>query len=238
MATVLTIFLTLLFTGVIGMLTYFTVSLTWIGLRIYFLKFKIEEHPILIAMIEDVLQRICKEEGIRVFHKTHEEINKGVTEKKEEAVGLYVHAKDAEHQKKYDDVRQVIEKLEKKWKLPYKELCIIAGVEYNVEEDSYVLPKILLCKEKAEKYGGLLSYYSTYFHEIGHHFAIKANGDRSEEAADLIGYKLVHENLPFFFQIFPYINFHYRLKKDDLTTKELLKAYFQYWQYLRIKNKK
>lgn len=238
MATALTIFLSLLFTGVIGMFTYFSVSLKWLSLRIYFLKFKIEEHPILIAMIEDVLQRICKEEGVRVFHKTYEEINKGVTEKKEEAVGLYVHAKDAEHQEKCDDARLTIERLERRWRQPYKELCKIAGVECNVEEDSYVLPKILICKEKAEKYGGLLSYYSTYFHELGHHFAIKGNGDRSEEAADLIGYKLVLENLPFFFQVFPYINFHYRLKKKDLTVKELLKAYFQYWQYLRIKNKK
>jgi hypothetical protein len=238
MAIGIIIFLMLLLIGVIGTFTYFPLKLKWLNLQLYFLQFKIEEHPILIVMVDDVLQKICKEEGIRVFHKTYEEINKGVTEKKDEAVGLYVHAKDAEHQKKCDDVRLTIERLERQWRQPYKDICKIAGVECDIEEDSFILPKILICKEKAMKYGGLLSYYSTYFHEIGHHLAIKANGDKSELAADTEAYKLITKNLPDFFRLFPYIDYEYRLNLPKLTFKKKLKLYYQYWQYLRIKNKK
>jgi hypothetical protein len=107
-----------------------------------------------------------------------------------------------------------------------------------MKEDTLIVPRILICKEETMKFGGLVSYYSTYFHEFGHHFAIKANGDRSELAADTEAYRLVCENLPDFFQLFSHINFEYRLKLSELTIKKRLILYYHYWQYLRIKNQK
>ena len=128
--------------------------------------------------------------------------------------------------------------MEKKWKRPYKDICDFFGNECNMKEDTLIVPKILICKEETIKFGGLLSYYSTYFHEFGHHFAIKANNDRSELAADTVAYRLVIENLPDFFRLFSYINFEYRLNLPKPTFKEKLKLYYHYWQYLRIKNQK
>lgn len=238
METAFTIFIILMFTGVIGMITYFSVSLKWISLTIYFLQFKLEKHPILIAMLDDVLQRLSTEENVPVFHKSYEELNEDYPEDRDKAVGMYVHSANLEHQKKCDDALQEVRNLEKKWNRPYKDICEFLGTECNMKEDTLIVPKILMCKEETMKYGGLLSYYSTYFHEFGHHFAIKANGDRSELAADTQGHRLVSENLPDFFRLFPYINFEHRLKLPELTLKERFTLYYHYWQYLRIKNKK
>ena len=222
---------------ILCMVGYFYISLYWLNLDLYFLKFDISKHPILIAMIEDVLQKIGDKEGVKVFYKSYEDLNKNYPEEKDKAVGLYVYTLDAEHQKKTDDFRREIEAVEKRWRKPYNEVCKFVGCDSFIEEDSFILPKILLCKEQILKYG-LLSYYSTYFHEFGHHFAIKANGDRSEEGADIMGYKLVTENLPFYFQLFSYINFRHRIKSGELTIKEKLIAYYGYWRYTRIKNSK
>jgi len=238
MAIILTILIILFFAFIIGMIGYFAISLKWLGLEIYFLRFKIEQHPMLIMMVEDVLERLSKEENVPVFYKTYEELNKNETNEKEKAVGMYVHTKNAEHQKKCDDFVNQVKDLEKEWKRPFNDICKIVGVDKTMEIDEFVLPKILLCREVAMKYGGLLSLYATHFHEFGHHFAIKTNDDRSEEAADIQGYKLIEENLPYFFKLFPYINYTHRLKTAELTIRETLRAYWQYWQYLRIKNKK
>ena len=139
---------------------------------------------------------------------------------------------------------QELQKIEIGDYVKIKELDINLMLDYDYSilkrliEDDFVLPKILLCREMTMKYGGLLSLYATHFHEFGHHFAIKQCGDRSEEAADKYGYKLIEENLPYFFKLFPYINYTHRLKTAELTIRETLRAYWQYWQYLRIKNKK
>lgn len=238
MAIILTILITLFFAFVIGMLVYLFIEIRWLGLSIYFMKFRIEGHPMLIMMVEDVLERLGKEENVPVFYKTYEELNKNETNEKEKAVGMYVHSASAEHQKKCDDALQEIRQMERDWRKPYNEICRLVGVESRLIEDDFVLPKILLCREMTMKYGGLLSLYATHFHEFGHHFAIKQCGDRSEEAADKYGYKLIEENLPYFFKLFPYINYTHRLKTAELTIRETLRAYWQYWQYLRIKNKK
>ena len=232
------IFAVLLGASIVGTIGYFLITLKWLSLEIYFLKFRIEKHPMLIMMVEDVLERLSKEEKVPVFYKTYEELNKNETNEKEKAVGMYVHTKNAEHQKRCDDFVNQVKELEREWKRPFNDICKIVGVDKTMEVDEFVLPKILLCREVAMKYGGLLSLYATHFHEFGHHFAIKQCGDRSEEAADKYGYKLIEENLPYFFKLFPYINYTHRLKTAELTIRETLRAYWQYWQYLRIKNKK
>ena len=204
----------------------------------YFLFFKLEKHPMLIAMLEDVFQRICKEEGIRVFQKTYEELNANEPNEKDKTLGMYVYTLDSEHQQKMNKCLVEIEELEIKWKMPYKKLCQFVGHDTTIGKEDFVLPRILLCKkEEIEKYG-LLTYYCTQFHELGHHFAGKENGKHGEDDANRIAYRLMAQNFPYFFQLIPFINFRYRLNMKELTMKEKLRAYIEYLQYLRVKNKK
>jgi hypothetical protein len=213
-------------------------QVTWLGLQVRFLRFKLEQHPALIKMIDDVLLRITTEQNLPVFYKTYEELNKGRggTEEKKEALGMYVYTRDPEHQKNCDNTLRKIRELEKKYRKSYRDICKFAGEETNVQEDSFVLPKILLCHEEAQKFG-LLAFYSTYFHEIGHHYAITLNNDESEEAADRIAREMVRTNLPYFFTILPFIDYRYKLE-DEPTIKVRLKAYWDYYRnykHLKIK---
>jgi hypothetical protein len=221
----------------LAMALYATLMILWLRIDMYFLKFKIEKHPVLQSMIEDTIVRILKEENLSVFFKTYEELNKGKTKDKEKALGMYVYTRDAEHQKKNDYLREEIEQLEREWHKPIAEICKLVGANSTLDKEDYTLPKILMCKDSISLYG-YLAYYATFFHEIGHHISIKYNDDRTEDGADAVGYKLVIENFPFFFQLFPFLNFRHRLDMDELTIFEKLRAYYQFLRYLRINRKK
>jgi hypothetical protein len=211
-------------------LGYAFLHLFWLGLELRFLRFKLEDHPALIELIESVLQRITTEQNLPVFYKTYEEIN-AKKEKGKEALGVYVYSRDVDHKKKNEKTLQKIRNLEKKYNRPYKDICKLFGEECNIEEDSFIYPKILLCHKEAEVYG-LLAFYSTYFHEIGHHFAITLNNDESEEAADRIAREMVRDNLPYFFQLLPFIGYTHRLKEEP-TVWEKIKGYWNYYRYYK-----
>lgn len=234
--TAITIIVIAIVLYVLGTVGYLYLQIKWLTIDLYFLRFKIEDHPILITMVDDVFKKITEEEGIRVFYKTIDELNEGVIKEEEKALALYVHCKDEdiEINKKF---RQEIDELERKWHRPYKEICKIIGTDTKIREDTFILPRIILCKEQIQKFG-LLSFYGTHFHELGHHFAIKANGDCTENAANIEGYKLVLKHLPYFFQLFTGITLRDRIGLPELTVREKLRAYYQYLIYLRIKNKK
>lgn len=106
---------------------YFFISLYWLKILMYFLKFKLEEHPMLIMMLDDVFQRICDEQGIKVFEKTYEELNSKETNEDEKVMGRYVYTLEAEHQQKMNKCLAEIEELEIKWRMPYKKLCLFVG---------------------------------------------------------------------------------------------------------------
>lgn len=217
-------------------LGYAFLQLFWLGLELRFLRFKLEDHPALIELIESVLHRITTEQNLPVFFKTYKELNAKKGEGKE-ALGMYVYTRNPEHQRDCDNTLQKIRELEKRYRKSYKEICRLAGEETNVQEDSFVLPKILLCHEEAEKFG-LLAFYSTYFHEIGHHFAITLNDDESEEAADRIAREMVRENLPYFFQLLPFIGYTHRLNEEPKFWGKV-KGYWEYYRHyhkLKIKN--
>lgn len=212
-------------------------NLLRLGVEIYFLRFKLERHPLLINVIEDVLDNVCREEGIRVFHKSHEDLNKDSLEDMEKVLGKYVYTVDAEYQKTVNAALHDIENLELKYRKSYPDICAMAGVEFKGSKERFVLPRILLCDEKLLDLG-LGSYYSTYFHELGHHFAAKALGNNhTEEDADAYAVKLIQERLPNFLQAIPYFNFQYRVEHDFKLTRVKLNAYCEYLKYY-IKNKK
>jgi len=220
----------------IGLIFLF-LNLLRLSIELYFIRFELERHPILINIIEDVLDTICREEGIRVYHKSYEELNKNRTEEKEKAVGKYIYTCDAKYQKTVDNALRDIENLELKYKMSYPDICALAGKECNYGKEYYVLPRILLCDERLFAHG-LSAYYGTYFHELGHHFATKVLGDNhNEEDADIQGRILIKERLPILLQAIPYFNFEIRIEKDIKLTKTKVNAYWEYLKYY-IKNKK
>ncbi len=225
----------ILFFSIVSFL-FFVVGIFITRINIYFLVFKLEKHPILIKMIEDIFQRICKEEGIGVFYKNYAELNPEGIKNDEEALGRYIYTTDADWQKKINKLLIEIENLENKYNMPYHRLCKLVGSEKIINKEIFVLPRILLCNEQTKKYG-LLSYYSTHFHELGHHFAVKTMGNHTENDANIIAQKLIIENLPFFFQLFPFMDFRYSIG-NKLKLTEKIRAYYEFLLYLRVKNKK
>jgi hypothetical protein len=214
-------------------------SISWLSIDIYFLSLKIENHPVLRVMVNDVLDQICKEEGLRIFNKTYDQLNADVKDDKDKSLGMYVYTLDEGHQKRVDDALCFVEDLELKYKKSYKDICILVGTTTTLEKEDFILPRILLCTDKLMTAFGANSYYSTFFHEIGHHFVAKEIGKHKEEDADRRARAIILERLPYFFQLFPYFNFRFRLNKEfykELSVKEKLKAYYGFLKYY-IKNK-
>ena len=209
-----------------------TTFVSWLTIDLYFLQLEIENHPYLHVLLETTLQAICKEENIRVYHKSYEEINK---DGKSDAVGRYVYTHDADFQKKMNDALAGIEALERKYGQSYEVMCAEAGVATEGKE-CFVLPQIQLCDESLLAYG-LKTYYTTWLHELGHHFVEKEHLEQSEEAADKKAFELVLKRLPFFFQLMPYFRYKYSLHTPDLTLKERKIALLQYAKYY-IRNRK
>lgn len=209
-------------------------AMFFLNVEIYFLKFKLEEHPKLLTIIENMVQNICIEESIKVFHKTFEELNIGTIDENKKAVGRYVYTIDQEYQQRINKSLDEIEELEVKYKMPYKQLCAFVGHETTIDKENFVLPRILLCDEELKKYGWK-SYYDTFFHELGHHFAVKEIGtEHNEIDADKYAYILIKQSLPFYFRLIFDFQFRYRLDKTELAGKEKLIAYISYLKYLII----
>ncbi len=205
--------------------------MTKLQIELYFLTWKIEKHPVLKSMVDDVLKTICDEERITVFHKTFKEANQDIDDENEKALGMYVYTLDKEHETKLEKICHEVRDLEFKFGMPYKEICRLQGIETKYNSEDFILPQIILCNDALMKFG-LGNYYSTYFHEIGHHFAVKKIGKHREEDANILGHQVILERLPFFFQLFSDFNFRYRdgIRKK-LTAKENRIAIFGYLKY-------
>jgi hypothetical protein len=208
-----------------------SVLLMVFGVEMHFLKFKIENHPALTKMAEDVLYNICEQEGIKVFHKSYQEINVGRT-KENGAVGMYIYTTDGEYQQTVNKCLREIESMEQEYRLPYKNICALVGHESTVDKEDFVLPKILLAQDSLKAYG-LTSYYDTFFHELGHHFAVKEMGEHNEEDANRYGAMLARKYLPSYFFLFHGFKYRFASDANALTTKEKIKAYYEYLLYLK-----
>jgi hypothetical protein len=221
--------LIILVVGILAIATMFA----WFSVDTYFMCFKFEKHPKLIAMLDSVAHEICDEEGIGVFNKSYAEVNKDKP-KGEEAVGMYIYTLDEEYQQKVNKNYKEIRDLEEKYGMSYERICRVVGVDSTTTAEDFILPKILLCKDSLLKWGWS-SYYSTFFHEIGHHFAAKELGKHTEEDADRYAYKIIKERLPIYFQLFYGWHFEYKLKVS-MKRKDIVIAHISYLQYLIEKN--
>ena len=223
-----------LFVGGILVLGAFAIlfMFAYLAVDTHFMCFKFEKHPKLLAMLETTAQDICKEEGIKVFNKPYNEVNKD-REKGDEVVGMYIYTLDEEYQQRMNKTLKEVQDLENKYGMPYERICKVAGSDSTVTKEDFILPKILLCKDSLLKFGWG-SYYSTFFHEIGHHFAAKELGKHTEEDADRYSHKLIKERLPVYFRLFFNWHFEYRLK-IYMNRKEMMAGYIGYLRYLTEK---
>ena len=220
---------------IIGAVLLFIVgALSFLSIDLYFLCFKFEKHPRLIAIIEKVVQDISAEEDLPIFVKPYKEMNKDRKEGNE-AVGMYIYTTCKDYQERVNKNYVELVLIEKKYGKTYHELCVLTGVDSTLTKEDYLLPRILIA-DSLMKYG-TGSYYATVFHELGHHFAVKEKGvDHDETDADRHGYMLAKERLPFYFQLFSDFNFSYRIVENELNWKGKLKGYLGYTWYL-ITNK-
>jgi len=205
-----------------------------ISLTLYFLKFDFKKHPVLINYVEHVLQIISNNENINIFNVDYDEMNANETNPNEFAVGLYVHM-PTENQKRIDELLVEIENFEKRYGMPIDKICLMVGTK-PINKKRYQYPHILLAKEQLMKYG-LANYYSTHFHELGHHFAIKLNNDRSEKTANEMARNIILKHLPFYFQLFYNFRFEFQLDLPKMSAKEKFLAYYGYLKYY-VKNYK
>jgi hypothetical protein len=211
----------------IGLLLIGLFLMAWMSIDLYFLCFKLKKHPVLIDLIETKLKTICEREGIHVYNISYEELNKNVEDENHKALGKYCYTLDIEHQKLIKEYVNSCNNLNR----------LIDGDSYDDDIKKHVLPKILLCKEYHVKLFGLSSYYGTYLHELGHHFAVKEMQDKHDETdADRYAYQIVVKEFPLFFQLISDFNFSFRLENTELTFNRKVVALLQFLSYI-IKNK-
>lgn len=228
-----------LLTLTIGLTLFSFGSSFYFKFSLYFLRLKLENHPLLIQKVEKVLNDICTAENIAVFHVPYEVLNEGVNEPKSKAIGRYVYSTDLEKTlKTIEEIKADMRAMELKHGKPYNTLCIEAGLT-PPDEKRLHMPRILLTGEM-EKYGGLEYYFGTYFHELGHHFVVKNIGatvDHTEEDADKYAAELVKNHLPHYFLFFFSFAYRFKLTGISLTKKEKIKAFIEFLGYLKEKRK-
>lgn len=168
-----------------------------LSIDLYFMKFKMGKHPVLIKLVDDLLKSICYDEKITVFNKSFDELNKDVKDDNEKVVGTYVY-------------------------------CSSVSSHYNK-----IYPRIYLCDDYLMKLG-IDHYHNTFFHEIGHHFAIKKIGrEHDEEDANKIARQIILDKLPSLFQLIPNYSFEYIIDNVELSFRKKIIAYLDYLKYYK-----
>lgn len=220
----------------VGMLLVCFGALIIIKIEMYFLHFDIEKHPLLIQKINNVLETICKEQGITVFQVSYDELNENQPDPNKRAVGKYIYSTDPDYNKNIKEILADVLEIERKYGKPYHVLCQEVGVKI-VRKERFVIPRIMMCADLEHFSNSLCSYYGTYFHELGHHFAHIELGEdgNTEEAADRCAGKLVKQYLPLYFLLFFRFGYWFREYGATLNWKENIKAHIQFLFYLKEK---
>ena len=200
--------------------------------RIKFLIFKIEKHPILIEMVDSTLNNICDTEGIKVFNKSEKELNKGIVNVADWAAGKYHYTLNQEFQESANNGLKKIEEIEYEYGMPYEKIVTLINYEGDVKKEEFILPRISLAQDFLMDLG-LKYYYETFFHELGHHFAIKELGvEHTEKDANRYAEILINKHFPQYFKLFLFV-----YSRINLTPIEEIKLYLQYFYFYYLKSK-
>ena len=197
----------------------------------YFSLLNFEKNPMIMKIIDNILTQICIEENVPVFYKTMDELNSDDEDKKNEAVGKYYYFTSdktelAEQCK--STILQMIE-LEKKYGESYAEICIKYGYK-PYEKDIFTYPRIEIAKDylcsESSGLSGHKSFYSTWLHELGHHFAVKDMGkEHNEDDANRYAKEIIINRLPSYFKLM--YEFYYDI---ELSFTDRIVAIYTYYK--------
>lgn len=173
-------------------------------LKIYFGNMDLYNHPYLEKIIKNSLHKIAKKENVGVFDIPFDELNK---DEEKKACGAYINIfPETEEDKKYvEKIRktyQDIVELEEKYGKPYHVMYEESFNEPSKHKThEFCIPRIVIANKTKKDSWDRLYYYKVLAHELGHHFAIKGNGDRSEERANEIAANLILNHTPTYFRL-------------------------------------
>lgn len=200
-------------------------------IKLYFLGFRLKNHPQLIKLLDDTIEKICKLNNIDVYYLTEHDIIQYKIVEKVNFIGLY------RSYKNIDSANYFNEKLNK-LRQDYGDV-INNDIIMNYLRLQYKLPQIIINideinVDKPE------TYYYVLFHELGHHYARLNELSDSEDDADLMGYMLVKKYLPKYFQLFYYFTSYFTINNnmsidDNLSIPEKIIAIIE---FLKVSIKK
>jgi hypothetical protein len=232
---IIDILLILLVVALVGGSIAIALSGLYIKVDLHFLSLKLDDHPLLIQKLDDVVKFICEKEKLKVFHIPYDVMNEKVDDPDKKAIGKYVYSTSPnDYKKTLAEVQADIQETEKKYGRSYDELCISAGVK-PIRKERFYIPRIMMCEEN-EKYGSAESYYGTLFHELGHHFVVKKIGaieEHDEKDADKSAAELIKEYLPHYYLLFFWFGYRFRETGVTLTSREKFKAIIKFLLFLR-----
>lgn len=218
-----------------------------LSLKVYFGMIDLGKHPYLKKTINDTLNKIARKEGIGVFDLSYDELNKDEKDEKKKACGVYVNLKkDDEFTEKIKKTYNDILEIEKKYGIPFH---VMYEKEFkkpsSVRIYKFHFPRIEIAKDENPNRWTELYYFKTFAHELGHHFAIKNENNRSEERANEIGAKLILNHTPTYFRLI--YGSLFDVVFDDKENKKKFGmpsgikfwklVWVYYWDYYRKKNK-
>jgi len=197
-----------------------TIEILSTNIEIYFLKFDFKNFLQMAEVIENTLYDICEKENIEVFNKTDAELNAG---KKELLLGTYICLSEP----KDEDDRRLIGIVNDFRKLFGQKNSILSSSDI----EKITFPRILIVN-KEEHPLKQRGYYITFFHELGHHFALKDINSTKESDADNYAWKLICESLPDYYRLI----FENSLGKPNRLTK--VERFRLYRKFLKVKKQK
>lgn len=202
-----------------------------LSLILYFMTINLDKHPYLKKTIGDALNKIAKKEDIGVFDLSYDELNKNEKNGENEACGAYIFTEDNEYLKKIKKIYNDMVEIEKKYETPYH---ILYEKQFNKPSNTrthdFCIPRIEIAKDKNPSRWTKLYYFKTFAHELGHHFAIKNENDRSEERADEISAKLIYNHTPTYFRLI-YGNLFNIVFDNKINKKKFgMPSGFKFWK--------
>jgi hypothetical protein len=252
------LYIFIVITGGLLLIILFSLIVTTLQLKIrmYFLLTDISHHPFIEKNLKQSLLNIAKEQDVEIFYLPFDELNKYETDEDQKAAGVYIHmnAKDGDYENLLMERKKLYKEvidLENKYKMPYHLIYQITfGKSTSKRSYDFCVPRIMISTDNGDgKINWIkdkLFFHKTLAHELGHHFSIKYENDRSERSADIFSADLIYNNNPNYIRLF-YGGVYDIVFKDDRDLKkkygsvngiDYWKLIFSfYWNYYRKRKK-
>lgn len=230
METFLNIFIPLIIIDILFGILYFILELIFIKcdktLRKYDLELKFEKQleeikSDIFNYMSVLLKDITNKENILIIIKSLEELNKKEPDKQKWASGKYIYLND--------------KSLEFRCRVIYHDILKSKREVYctdkilHTDEKEYFYPRIELSEQNRDD----IWFYSTWMHELGHHFIQKRGDEQSEIDADKYIIEFFDTKLPLFYKYYfrhflsVYCN-KCKISNVEVDIKEAIKSFKEF----------